>query len=250
MTKDLRVKISDPSRQIVGGSTLGDVSNIASVVGSIFGGTVGNIANAFSGARALDRAPLAPLSATNNKVVFPYTPEITVSHQANYTSQNPTHSNYEYLFYQNSQISEITINAMFTAKTPADARYVLAVQHFFRIATKMFYGQDALKGLPPVVCRLEGYGNLQFNYVPVVVTNFTSTLPSDVDYISTVGADGLAEGIGGIFDSNPSKVPTMQTMTVSLKPLYSRNRITNDFSLSGFANGSLLSNAASKGGFI
>lgn len=201
--KDLRVKISDPSGRI---------------------------------ARA--GGPLAPLQQTDHKVVFPYTPDITLTHSASYTSLSPTHSNYEYLFYQNSTVSEIGISAVFTARNAYDADYVLAVQHFFRSVTKMFYGQDDIAGLPPIVCRLEGHGDLMFSYVPVAITNFNITLPSDVDYISST-------------NPNNGRVPTMQTMQISARPLYSRSRITNEFSLNKFARGQMLGNTTTgRGGFI
>lgn len=202
---DTRVKISDPSGRI-----------------SQLGGA------------------LEPLRRTDYKVVFPYTPEITINHQANYTDSNPTHSNYEYLFYQHSVVSEINISAMFTARNSRDAEYVLAMQHFFRSATKMFYGNDDIAGLPPIVCRLEGHGDLQFSYVPVVITGFNVTLPSDVDYISAVSTR-----------SNAGRVPTMQTVNITAKPIYSRSRITNEFSLTDFARGGLLGDPRSgRGGFI
>ena len=183
---------------------------------------------------------LYPLRRTDYKVIFPYTPEITINHQANYQDLSPTHSNYEYLFYQNSVVSEINISAVFTARNPQDAEYVLAVQHFFRSATKMFSGNDDIAGLPPIVCRLEGHGDLQFSYVPIVVTGFNTVLPSDVDYISA-----------GSTTSNVGRVPTMQTMSIVAKPIYSRNRITNQFSLDSFARGNLLgSKTTGTGGFI
>jgi len=183
---------------------------------------------------------LEPLRRTDYKVVFPYTPEISINHQSSYQDLNPTHSNYEYLFYQNSVVSEISISAVFTARNAEDAEYVLAVQHFFRSATKMFYGNDDIAGLPPIVCRLEGHGDLQFSYVPVVITGFSVTLPSDVDYISAVSPS-----------SNVGRVPTLQTMSITAKPIYSRNRITNEFSLTEFAKGNLLGDPRTgRGGFI
>jgi hypothetical protein len=201
--RDLRVKISDPSGRI-----------------------------------AREGGPLAPLQQTDHKVVFPYTPDITLTHSASYSSLSPTHSNYEYLFYQNSTVSEISISAVFTARNAYDADYVLAVQHFFRSVTKMFYGQDDVAGLPPIVCRLEGHGDLMFSYVPVAITNFNITLPSDVDYISST-------------NPNNGRVPTMQTMQISARPLYSRSRITNEFSLTKFARGQMLGDTTTgRGGFI
>lgn len=173
---------------------------------------------------------LTPLRRTDYKVIFPYTPEISLSHSANYMPMNPTHSNYDYLFYQNSSVSEISINGMFTARNAEDADYVLAVQHFFRSITKMFYGNDDVAGLPPIVCRLEGHGDLQFSSVPIVITGFTTSLPSDVDYISA------SAGVG--------RVPTSQTLQITGKPLYSRNRLTNEFSLTKFASGNFLGNSS------
>ena len=173
---------------------------------------------------------LTPLRRTDYKVIFPYTPEISLSHSANYMPMNPTHSNYDYLFYQNSSVSEISINGMFTARNAEDADYVLAVQHFFRSITKMFYGNDDIAGLPPIVCRLEGHGDLQFSSVPIVITGFTTSLPSDVDYISA------SAGVG--------RVPTSQTLQITGKPLYSRNRLTNEFSLTKFASGNFLGNSS------
>ena len=37
----------------------------------------------------------APLAQTDNAVIFPYTPSITVSYTSNYNSESLTHSNYE-----------------------------------------------------------------------------------------------------------------------------------------------------------
>lgn len=214
---DVRVKISDPSGVLVGS-----------------GGV------------------LTPLRRTGSKVIFPYTPEISLSHQANYSDETLTHSNYAYLFYQNSTVSEISISGQFSAQTNEDAQYVLAVQNFFRAATKMFYGSDVLQGLPPIVLRLDGHGDYQFSSVPVVITNFSTSLPSDVDYIT---AGRIIEGSdpGGIGDFGPpgneTRVPTLQTFNVTCRPLYSRRSASESFNYRAFASGNLLANN-SRGGFI
>jgi hypothetical protein len=179
----------------------------------------------------------APLEDTGG-VLFPYTPQISFSHKANYESESLMHTNYEHMYYKNSSVEAIGISAQFTASNPDEARYILAVIHFFRSVTKMFYGQDDVAGLPPIVCRLEGHGDLMFSYVPVAITNFNITLPSDVDYISST-------------NPNNGRVPTMQTMQISARPLYSRSRITNEFSLNKFARGQMLGNTTTgRGGFI
>jgi len=125
---------------------------------------------------------LAPL-AKSNGVIFPYTPQIQTAYTANYDKYDLTHSNYRGYFYKNSAVNDININAVFTAQDTAEAQYLLAVIHFFRSATKMFYGQDPLRGAPPPILYLVGFGEFQFNGHACVISNFQYNLPSDVDYI-------------------------------------------------------------------
>ena len=127
---------------------------------------------------------LEPLYKTNG-VIFPYTPAIAVSYTANYDSTELTHSNYKIYQYKNSAVEQITITCDFTAQDTYEATYMLAVIHFFRSATKMFYGrdQDPKPGTPPPLCFLSGMGAFQFDQHPLVITNFTYSLPNDVDYI-------------------------------------------------------------------
>jgi hypothetical protein len=125
---------------------------------------------------------LQPLAVTDG-VVFPYTPQITTAYKATYNSYNLTHSNYRGFFYQGSQVEDIQLTATFTAQDTAEANYLLAVIHFFRSVTKMFYGQDATSGAPPPLVFLQGLGEYQFNLAPCVVASFNYVLPADVDYI-------------------------------------------------------------------
>lgn len=180
--------------------------------------------------------PLLKELQPSNGVLFPYTPTISVSHTANYSAESLAHSNYYYQFYQNSAVEDINIIATFVAKDPSFAKYTLAVQHFFRSVTKMFYGKDSEAGTPPPVLRLIGYGEYQFgstgNGVPIVITNFSTTFPNDVDYISTASA--------GSSDGAISMVPVVQEMNITCRPVYSRRSITNEFGLMDFAAGKLL----------
>ena len=125
---------------------------------------------------------LQPLVPTDG-IIFPYTPKIDLSYKANYSSYELTHSNYKGYFYQNSSVEPIQLTAHFTAQSTADANYVLAVIHFFRTATKMFYGQDAQRGSPPPLVFLSGLGQYQFNNHPCLISEFNYSLPEDVDYI-------------------------------------------------------------------
>ena len=126
---------------------------------------------------------LAPLYETDG-VIFPYTPSIETSYNANYEMYDLTHSNFRGYFYKNSRVNDISIRATFTAQDTQEANYLLAVIHFFRSVTKMFYGaKDKLRGAPPPLTYLSGLGQYQFNQHPCVVSQFNYSLPNDVDYI-------------------------------------------------------------------
>ena len=223
---------------------------------------------------------LQPLKVTNG-VIFPYTPAISTAYKANYNAYDLTHSNYRGYFYQNSYVDVINLTATFTAQSTSDAAYVLAVIHFFRSVTKMFYGQDAQRGSPPPLVFLSGLGDYQFNNHPCLVQQFNYTLPPDVDYISSgapnnpglnlqplqnlysttlnavaptvtrlanaflpPGAQNALPAPLQSLLSNPTYVPTKMDMTLTLLPVQSRQQVSQQFSLKNFANGQLL-----KGGF-
>ena len=226
---------------------------------------------------------LWPLYLTGG-VIFPYTPSIDLGYKANYTPYDLTHSNYRGYFYQNSYVDGINIKATFTAQDTAEANYLLAVIHFFRSVTKMFYGQDAQAGSPPPLVFLSGLGDFQFNQHPCVVSQFNYSLPADVNYIraQNVANNGtnqlaartrnvtlgnpisnaiqrlasLGQGInpgaltapyapqGSLAAGNPTYVPTKMDITLVLLPMQSRGQVSQQFSLKAFANGNLL-----KGGF-
>jgi hypothetical protein len=125
---------------------------------------------------------LWPLKQTAG-VIFPYTPKISTSYNANYSRADLTHSNYTNYFYQGSSVGEIAITAKFTAQDTLEAQYLLAVIHFFRSVTRMFYGQDAQRGAPPPLVFLTGFGEFQFQNHPCVISSFGYELPDNVDYI-------------------------------------------------------------------
>jgi len=134
-----------------------------------------------------DPGILWPLSSkyTGGKhgITFPYTPQIGIQYVANYENYDLIHSNHRGYFYRNSVVNNVMINATFTAQDTSEANYVLACLHFLRSCTKMFYGEDENKGLPPPLVYLHGYGEYGFNKHACAVTNMQYNLPNDVDYI-------------------------------------------------------------------
>ncbi len=165
---------------------------------------------------------MAPLGNAGG-VIFPHTPQVNVTYQANYGAQRFTHSNYPHYTYENSEIQAIQINAEFTAQNASEAEVVLGCIYFFRAATKMYFGSSANAGNPPPLVFLDGYGEYYFPHVPCLVTQFNHVMPSEVDYI----------------ESNGTRIPTISTISIQLQPAYSKNTITG-FDLDGFAAGQLI----------
>jgi hypothetical protein len=158
---------------------------------------------------AEDPGILAPLRAGSGTdgVIFPYTPSITTTYSANYEQYDLVHSNYRGLFYKNSRVGDIQIRGTFTAQNTTEANYLLAVIHFFRSATKMFYGQDPQRGTPPPICLLNGLGGYQFSDHPVVISSFNYTLPNDVDYIRTTNPNNFGLNLNNRYNPAGASLP-------------------------------------------
>ena len=238
----------------------------------------------------LPNALMYPLLETNG-VIWPYVPQISVTHQANYTSAALTHSNYLAHFYNNSEVADIQVSGEFTVQSPADGQYLMAAIYFFRSATKMFFGTGANVGNPPPIVFLDGYGSHYFPHVPCVITQFSHILPSEVDYIQVPISQTVLDtsptdpnrsvnltpdeqkNVPSLLVSNtqattPStqatvrasrtktittttRVPTTSTVSVILRPVYSRKNLHERFDLEKFAAGGLLQDKDNGlGGFI
>jgi hypothetical protein len=194
---------------------------------------------------------LAPLKDTG--VIFPYTPQIQITHQANYTPQRLTHSNYAHFAYEQSEVQNINITSDFTAQNAEEARYVLACIYFFRAATKMFFGRGELAGNPPPIVFLEGYGDHYLPRVPCVITNFTHNMPNDVDYVEVL--IGSSKETGETYtikqgddeiqinqqqhNYSSTRIPVISSLQIGLQPVYSKQSLT-EFDLNKFSQGELL----------
>jgi hypothetical protein len=194
---------------------------------------------------------LAPLVETNG-LVFPYTPTILIQHTASYDALSPTHSNYPFPQYQNSQIEDLVITGDFFCENAKDAQYWTAMVHYLRSVTKMNYGVDGDAGAPPPIVKLTGYGDFVFPNVPVVVRNFTVDLPADVDYIKTQITGDVSITDGSVNVEIPGKAgwaPVQSQVSITVTPIYSRAK-TSQFSLNSFINGGYLGSGGNGGGFI
>ena len=184
---------------------------------------------------------LEPLIDTDG-VLFPYTPTVSVSHTAQYTGVHPAHSNFIQHSYNASSVDTISIDGYFTANNADEARYVFAVLHFMRSAYKMFFGSDGLRGTPPPVLRLSGYGPFNYNSVPVVLSNFSEIMAADRDYIEVPLASSPDA-------STKTMIPTYMNMTMTLNPIYTKQQLAN-FSLRDFSRGDLIGRPGGSGGFL
>ena len=233
---------------------------------------------------------MAPLIETNG-VIWPYTPQITVSHVANYSTAVLTHSNYSAHFYNNSDVNDITVSGEFTVQSVEEGQYLMAAIYFLRASTKMFFGQGLTNvvGNPPPILFLDGYGSHYFPHVPCVITNFTHNLSNDVDYlqvpitqttledVSSVNAPDNPNGAVNYLDNDglkhipalgrgtnlvkkastqkftsivsTTRVPTASTVSVTLRPVYSRKNLHDRFNLNDFAQGKLIG-TKDFGGFL
>ena len=170
------------------------------------------------------------------------------------------------------------MRATFTAQDTVEANYLLAVLHFFRSVTKMFYGQDPQRGAPPPLVYLSGYGDYQFNEHSCLVSQFNYNLPADVDYIRaysrldngenlltkrnrrTIPGNPLAYSLDRLLNNKltkgaetqraplesnlavkaPTYVPTKIEMQITLLPVQTRKQVSQQFSVKNFANGNQL----------
>lgn len=195
---------------------------------------------------------LEPLRA-HNGIVFPLTPSVIVQHQAGYNPMTMTHSNFPHYAYSSSETSSVTVVGEFPVQNAEDAQAWVATLHFLRSVTKMFFGGQDLKGNPPPILHLNGYGEYVFQNVPVVVTNFSVELTQGVDYISTSqtrrsisrfnGVDLESEGVVTEITSSTDNIPdtwapTSSIFTIQIQPVYSRDTVKT-FNMKDFVRGNL-----------
>ena len=201
---------------------------------------------------------LAPLRKNDlNGIFWPLTPSVTIQHSASYNPLAQTHSNFPFQAYQNSQVDSINIIGEFPVQNSEDAKHWVATVNFLRTVTKMFFGKDQdLKGNPPPILHLSGYGDHMYNKVPVVVNTFNLELRQGIDYISTKQTEEYGQGfvdpnLAAAIEAGESQTwaPTLSNISVLVTPIYSRDSVKN-FSLSEFARGQLSGKGDGEIGFI
>lgn len=209
-----------------------------------------------------DNNPLMQPLADSRGIFWPLTPAVVIQHSANYNAMDQVHSNYPHQAYQNSQVDSMNIIGEFPVQNSEDAKHWVATVNFLRTATKMFFGNEdglgGLKGNPPPIMHLFGYGDHMFNKVPVVINTFNVELRPGIDYISTKQTNTPYKELNGpdagfdqsvISGESQTWAPTLSNISVLVTPIYSRDSIKN-FSMKKFVNGELNGKGSNEVGFI
>lgn len=172
---------------------------------------------------------LFPLARVN-RLVFPYTPTVQSGNTAEYDEYSYTQSAYKYPSYVKSYPKEILISGDFTAQTIPEAKYVLAVMHFFKSITKPYFGSSNQRaGTPPAILLLNYLGRLQFNDVPVIVKDYSFILEPNVDYVYVEDFD--------------SYVPAKLNISITLETYYNPRALRDNFDLDKFREGKMFGNS-------
>ena len=208
-----------------------------------------------------DTNPLMQPLAGIGGIFWPLTPSMVIQHSANYNAMDMTHSNFPHQAYQNSQVDSLNIIGEYPVQNQDDAKHWVATVNFLRTATKMFFGQDdgtGLKGNPPPILHLSGYGDHMFQKVPVVLNSFNVELRAGIDYISTKQESTSFKQLNGPdagFDLSANSTepmtwaPTLSNISVLVTPIYSRKSV-KEFSMKKFVRGELNGRGDNEVGFI
>lgn len=180
-----------------------------------------------------------PNRGGTNGLIFPYTPQISVTHATDYGTTALVHANEDIDHYIRTPSVTISLTAKFSIQNQREGRYALAALHFFRTVSKMHFGQqDVNRGLPPPILIFEGYGDYMFNNLPVIVKSHTYSFDEHMDTV-LVNAD-----------KGSARLPVMFSIQAELKVQQTPNRMRTVFNLEDYRTGKLLRDTASGKGWL
>ncbi len=171
---------------------------------------------------------LAPLSETSG-LMFPYTPTVQVNQEVDYVNMQMTHSNTDYHAVSRAPNVTINLTGKFTVQNQHEGKYSLAAIHFLRSVSKMNFGRnDSMKGLPPPILQLSGYGTYMFNKVRVIVKSHSYTFEEGMDMIAVK------------LDSGTVNLPALFSLTCALTVQPTPAMMRDEFTLEKYRSGELL----------
>ena len=176
---------------------------------------------------------------TSACINFPFTPTISVISNANFSSYDLTHTNYQQRAFDSSTNVEFAITAPMIVRNREEAEYVYHAAMFMRAAMKMSFGQDDTPGMPPPVLRLYAHGI--YENLPVQIRDFTWNLDSDIDYVESTIKSGemynLSGGEGS--DEITIRVPVQNHFVFSLQSTYSPKSVRENFGVQDYLDGKI-----------
>jgi hypothetical protein len=237
VASDFRIRITPLNPAFYGGSSPATSANGVSTNSGGSGTTsTGQLPTTSPGASNL----LSILQSTNG-VMFPYTPQITFEQSVDYTQTDMIQTNLTYEVYRKTPSVNITIQGKFTVQNQYEGQYAMAVIHFFRVASKMYFGTlaGANAGLPPPILVLSGYGTYMFGASPqtglkCVLKSHSFTYGEQMDTVNVKVPGGTA------------RLPAMFDLTVSLTVQQTPQQMRSAFNLDAFRTGALMQ----QGGWI
>lgn len=174
-------------------------------------------------------------------LLFPYTPTIAVSQEVNYKNISLVHTIGDIDTYHHTPSVGLSVTGSFTVQNQREGRYALAVLHFLRTASKMYFGKQdkdkGLAGLPPPVLIFTGYGNYMFDNLPVILKSHSYTLDKNMNMVTFQTPNGMA------------KLPSMFEVTMQLQVQQTPRAMRTQFSLDKFRTGELMT-SGKDGGWI
>jgi hypothetical protein len=185
---------------------------------------------------------LHPSSDGTDGLLFPYTPTISVSQNVDYKPIEMVHTNGDIAAYGHTPSVTLSVTGDFTVQNQREGRYALAVIHFLRTVSKMYFGEaDAktnLAGLPPPVLIFSGYGTYIFNNLPVILKSHSYSFDKAMNMSSFVTDQGV------------TKLPTMFSIAMELQVQQTPQAMRKTFSLDAFRTGKLMRDSTSGSGWI
>lgn len=178
-----------------------------------------------------DPSNILQLMYQTNGLLFPYTPTIDWTQSVDYATTSLTHTNQDYKIYKSTPSTQFRLTGDFTISNYREGQYMLAVIHFLRTVSKMYFGkQNKTPGMPPPVLLFSGYGDFMFNDLPVILTDHSYSLSKDANYIDIATAGGTAT------------LPSVLTISMSLVVQNTPKRLREEFNLDSFRTGKLMKN--------
>lgn len=199
-------------------------------------------------------------------IVFPYTPRISVQRSVNYQKTDVLQHNYTMYSYAGTPSKVLNVSGKFTATSPGEALYMLAVLCALAAWTKSDTGAVAemytkvdveklgraesgmmrgIPGMPPPPLYFSAYGQMMEYETPVLLMDVSYTFEDDIQYTDilldpTNWSLVLDTYTGRTVDTIECRLPSSLTINMQLavapNPRLMRNYKTEDGNWLGYNN--------------